>query len=153
MLFDDWYAEARASEINDSNAMALATAGTDGLPSVRIGDVIRVDGIEGVVTDIKTRYTLLRDANGRESIIPNEMLLTQRVDNFSLTQSSVALQSTLTVSVDTDVAHVQAVLCQAALQVPQVLQDPPPQAFFTAFTQDGLAGASGGRVIASARSR
>jgi small-conductance mechanosensitive channel len=106
--------------------------------AVRIGDVIRVDGIEGVVTDIKTRYTLLRDANGRESIIPNEMLLTQRVDNFSLTQSSVALQSTLTVSVDSDVEHVQAVLCQAALQVPQVLQDPPPQAYFTAFTQDGL---------------
>jgi small-conductance mechanosensitive channel len=106
--------------------------------AVRIGDVIRVDGIEGVVTDIKTRYTLLRDANGRESIIPNEMLLTQRVDNFSLTQSSVALQSTLTVSVDSDVEHVQAVLCQAALQVPQVLQDPPPQAYFTGFTQDGL---------------
>lgn len=35
-LFDQWYAEARASEINDSNAMALATAGTDGLPSVRM---------------------------------------------------------------------------------------------------------------------
>lgn len=36
MLFDNWYAEARASEINDSNAMALATAGADGLPSVRM---------------------------------------------------------------------------------------------------------------------
>ena len=36
ILFDNWYAEARASEINDSNAMALATAGADGLPSVRM---------------------------------------------------------------------------------------------------------------------
>ena len=36
MLFDNWYAEARASEINDSNALALATAGADGLPSVRM---------------------------------------------------------------------------------------------------------------------
>jgi pyridoxamine 5'-phosphate oxidase len=35
-LFQDWYAEARASELNDSNAMALATAGADGLPSVRM---------------------------------------------------------------------------------------------------------------------
>lgn len=35
-LFDQWYAEARAGEINDSNAMALATAGADGLPSVRM---------------------------------------------------------------------------------------------------------------------
>ena len=35
-LFDEWFAEARTSEINDSNAMARATAGTDGQPSVRM---------------------------------------------------------------------------------------------------------------------
>ena len=35
-LFDAWMAEARASEPNDANAMALATATPDGLPSVRM---------------------------------------------------------------------------------------------------------------------
>jgi pyridoxamine 5'-phosphate oxidase len=35
-IFDAWYAEARASEPNDSNAMALATADTAGHPSVRM---------------------------------------------------------------------------------------------------------------------
>lgn len=35
-LFDDWYAEARDREINDSNAMALATADVQGRPSVRM---------------------------------------------------------------------------------------------------------------------
>ncbi len=35
-LFDAWYAEARASEPNDSNAMALATADAEGRPSVRM---------------------------------------------------------------------------------------------------------------------
>ncbi|WP_288458074.1 pyridoxamine 5'-phosphate oxidase [uncultured Sphingomonas sp.] len=35
-LFDTWYAEARTSEPNDSNAMALATADADGRPSVRM---------------------------------------------------------------------------------------------------------------------
>ena len=35
-LFDGWYAEARDSEPNDSNAMALATATPDGAPSVRM---------------------------------------------------------------------------------------------------------------------
>ncbi|MCF8708107.1 pyridoxamine 5'-phosphate oxidase [Rhizorhapis sp. SPR117] len=35
-LFDDWYAQARASEINDSNAMALATADAQGQPSLRM---------------------------------------------------------------------------------------------------------------------
>ena len=35
-LFDQWLAEARVSEVNDSNAMALATADKDGRPSVRM---------------------------------------------------------------------------------------------------------------------
>lgn len=35
-LFNEWYAEARTSEINDSNAMALATVDADGRPSVRM---------------------------------------------------------------------------------------------------------------------
>ncbi len=35
-LFEAWYAEARASELNDSNAMALATADGEGRPSVRM---------------------------------------------------------------------------------------------------------------------
>ena len=35
-LFDEWFAEARTAEINDSNAMALATTGADGQPSVRM---------------------------------------------------------------------------------------------------------------------
>lgn len=35
-LFDSWYQEARTTEPNDSNAMALATAGADGMPHVRM---------------------------------------------------------------------------------------------------------------------
>jgi pyridoxamine 5'-phosphate oxidase len=35
-VFDAWYAEARETEPNDSNAMALATVGSDGQPSVRM---------------------------------------------------------------------------------------------------------------------
>ena len=36
LLFDEWLAEARASEVNDPEAMALATAGADGQPAVRM---------------------------------------------------------------------------------------------------------------------
>lgn len=35
-LFDEWYSQARETEINDSNAMALATADAQGHPSVRM---------------------------------------------------------------------------------------------------------------------
>jgi pyridoxamine 5'-phosphate oxidase len=47
-LFDHWYAEARGSELNDSNAVALATATPDGLPSVRMV-LLKGHGPEGFV--------------------------------------------------------------------------------------------------------
>ena len=47
-LFDHWYAEARASEINDSNAMALATVNADGQPAVRMV-LLKGHGPEGFV--------------------------------------------------------------------------------------------------------
>jgi small-conductance mechanosensitive channel len=106
--------------------------------SVRIGDYIKVDGLEGKVTDIKTRYTLLRDPNGRESIIPNEMLLTQRVDNLSLSDPQIAVQCTYIMSLDADINQVQALLCQAALQSEAVLRDPPPQAMLNRVDAAGL---------------
>jgi small-conductance mechanosensitive channel len=106
--------------------------------SVRIGDYIKVDGLEGRVTDIKTRYTLLRDPSGRESIIPNEMLLTQRVDNLSLSDPQIAVNYSFTLGTEVDIAKVQALLCQAALQSERVLRDPQPQAFLSKVDAAGL---------------
>ena len=106
--------------------------------SVRIGDYIKVDGLEGRVTDIKTRYTLLRDPSGRESIIPNEMLLTQRVDNLSLSDPQIAVKCSFTLGTEVDIAKVQALLCQAALQSERVLRDPEPQAFLSKVDAAGL---------------
>ena len=106
--------------------------------SVRIGDYIKVDGLEGRVTDIKTRYTLLRDPSGRESIIPNEMLLTQRVDNLSLSDPQIAVNCSFTLGTEVDIAQVQALLCQAALQSERVLRDPEPQAFLSKVDAAGL---------------
>ena len=106
--------------------------------SVRIGDYIKVDGLEGRVTDIKTRYTLLRDPSGRESIIPNEMLLTQRVDNLSLSDPQIAVNCSFTLGTEVDIGQVQALLCKAALQSERVLHDPEPQAFLSKVDAAGL---------------
>jgi pyridoxamine 5'-phosphate oxidase len=59
-LFDQWFAEARASEPNDPEAMALATAGADGMPSVRMV-LLKGHGPEGF-----TFYTNVGSAKGRE---------------------------------------------------------------------------------------
>jgi pyridoxamine 5'-phosphate oxidase len=59
-LFDTWYAEARESEPNDSNAMALATATPDGMPSLRMV-LLKGHGPEGF-----TFYTNARSRKGGE---------------------------------------------------------------------------------------
>ena len=106
--------------------------------SVRIGDYIKVDGLEGRVTDIKTRYTLLRDPSGRESIIPNDMLLTQRVDNLSLSDPQIAVHCTYPLGTDVDIDRVLDLLNSAALQSERVLREPPPQAFLSKVESAGL---------------
>ncbi len=106
--------------------------------SLRIGDFVRVDGFEGRVTDIKTRYTLVRASNGSESVVPNELLLTQRVENLSLESRHLLQSCTFWVELDSDVAQVQALLVQAALGTEQVLADPAPMALLAEVSPQGL---------------
>ena len=106
--------------------------------SLRIGDFVRVDGFEGRVTDIKTRYTLVRASNGSESVVPNELLLTQRVENLSLESRHLLQTCTFWVGLESDVDRVQALLSQAALSVEWVLSQPAPQALLGEVAPQGL---------------
>lgn len=106
--------------------------------SLRIGDFVRVDGFEGRVTDIKTRYTLVRAGNGSESVVPNELLLTQRVENLSLESRHLLQTCTFWVGLESDVERVQALLIQAALGVEWVLPTPEPQALLGEVAPQGL---------------
>lgn len=106
--------------------------------SLRIGDTVTVDGFEGVVTDIKTRYTLIRAANGRESIVPNELIMTQRLENLSLADPKVLLSTQVTVGYESDVAKVQSILCAAAAASERVLTEPAPSAMLSHLGADGL---------------
>ncbi len=106
--------------------------------SLRIGDFVRVDGFEGRVTDIKTRYTLVRAGNGSESVVPNELLLTQRVENLSLESRHLLQTCTFWVGLESDVERVQALLTQAALSAEWVLSTPAPQALLGEVAPQGL---------------
>ena len=79
--------------------------------SLRIGDTIKVDSFEGRITDITTRYTVVRAGNGRESLVPNEMLITQRVENCSFADPKVALTTVVQVAYGTDVDRADAGCC------------------------------------------
>jgi small-conductance mechanosensitive channel len=106
--------------------------------SMRIGDMVRVDNFEGRITDISTRYTVIRALNGRESIVPNEMMITQRIENSSLADSKVALTTTVQVAYGTEVEVLMPRLREAVAAVPRVVADPAPGVNLTAFAADGL---------------
>lgn len=106
--------------------------------SLRIGDLVKVDNFEGRITDINTRYTVLRSAGGRESIVPNEVLITQRVENASLADTKLLLSTVVQVAYGTDLDAVRPALQEAVAKVIRVLPDPIPAVHLTAFASDGL---------------
>ena len=59
-LFDQWFAEARAAEVNEPEAMAVATTGADGQPSVRMV-LLKAHGPDGFVF-----YTHEQSAKGAD---------------------------------------------------------------------------------------
>jgi small-conductance mechanosensitive channel len=106
--------------------------------SLRIGDMVKVDGFEGRISDIRTRYTVIRALNGRESIVPNEMLITQRVENSSLADQKVAISGTVQVAYGTDVRALQLKIQEAVGRVARVLADPAPAVQLAEFGADGI---------------
>ena len=106
--------------------------------SVRIGDMVKVDGFEGRITEINTRYTLIRALTGRESIVPNEMLITQRVENSSLADPNVVVETAVQVGYGTDLDVVLPALAKAIVEIPRVLAVPAPNVYLRGFGADGL---------------
>ena len=106
--------------------------------ALRIGDMVRVDGFDGQITDIRARYTVIRSGSGRESIVPNEMMVTQRVENLSLADRRVWQSTVVGVEYGCDVELVQTLLRQAALSSKRVLREPAPFVGLTAFAADAL---------------
>ncbi len=106
--------------------------------SISIGDMISVEKFNGEVTDIKTRYTVLKGFDGGEAIIPNEMLVSNPVQNYSLTDRSVVMTTDLTVAYKTDLETLLPLLVQATASVDRVSKENEPSAYLIKFGADGL---------------
>jgi small-conductance mechanosensitive channel len=106
--------------------------------SMRIGDMVRVDNFEGRISDINARFTVIRSLTGRESIVPNEILITSRVENLSLADPRVWQSTVVGVAYGSDVELVSRLLVDAATAQDRVLHDPAPAAALSAFGADGL---------------
>ena len=106
--------------------------------SLRIGDNVRLDNFEGRITRINARYSVILSLTGREAIVPNEMLISSRVENLSLANPQVWQSTVVSVAYSSDVDLVMALMLQAALSQARVLREPEPSLALSNFGADGL---------------
>ncbi|MFJ2993289.1 mechanosensitive ion channel family protein [Pandoraea sp. NPDC087047] len=106
--------------------------------SVRLGDLITVAPYHGTVSQINTRYTVVRGLDGVEALVPNEQLVTNVVQNHSFTETRGRAKVNVQVAYSADVELAMALMLKAAEDVPRVLSDPAPSALLLNFGADGM---------------
>ncbi len=106
--------------------------------SIRPGDVISVDQSFGWVQALHARYVVIKDRDGVERLIPNEMLITNPVINWSYSDRNVRLKIPVAISYDNDPEQAMALLLQAARANERVLAEPAPAARLMAFGDSGI---------------
>nr|WP_037383682.1 mechanosensitive channel MscK [Serratia sp. DD3] len=100
---------------------------------VRIGDTITIGTFSGSVSKIRIRATTIVDFDRKEVIIPNKAFVTERLINWSLSDTITRVLIKVGVAYGSDLDKVKAVLLQAAQENPLVMTDPEPAVFFLSF--------------------
>ncbi len=105
---------------------------------VRVGDVVTVDGVTGVVTRTRARATTIRDFDLKELIVPNKEFITGRVLNWTLTDEVSRLLLPVGIAYGSDVELASRLLLEATQRHPSVLPEPAPSVNFEAFGDSTL---------------
>lgn len=92
--------------------------------SIKPGDVISVEGTYGQIISIHARYASVLTRDGHEILIPNELLITERVRNWSFTDKKVRLKIPVGISYDADVEKAIELCIEAAGNIPRVQKEP-----------------------------
>jgi small-conductance mechanosensitive channel len=106
--------------------------------SIKPGDVISVGDSFGWVEEMGARYTAVATRDGREFLIPNEDLVTQRVVNWSHTSEDIQVEVKFGTSYDCDPHKVIGLAIAAANSQPRVLAKPPPVCFLVEFGESSV---------------
>lgn len=105
--------------------------------SIKPGDVIAVNDTKGstfgVVERIGVRAISVTTRDNREILIPNEILMTTQVENWSYSSRLVGITIPVGISYESDLELAEKLLLEAALTVPRVLADPAPSVLLSAF--------------------
>lgn len=92
--------------------------------SIKPGDTIAIEGYFGRVDSLGARYVSVTTRDGIEYLIPNEELITSRVENWSHSHHLLRLHQTIGVHYDSDIHKVIDLCLEAAHETPRILEDP-----------------------------
>ena len=105
---------------------------------IRIGDYVTIGEQSGTVSRIKIRATTLSDLDNREILIPNEALISERVTNWTLSNSVTRLIIPVGIAYGSDTDKARDIMLDALKANPKVLDTPAPNVLFTGFGDSSL---------------
>ncbi len=105
---------------------------------IRVGDIVTVDDVSGVVSRIRIRATSITNWDRKEYVVPNKEFITGRLLNWTLSDKINRIVINVGISYGSDTERAREILLQAANSHPLILQDPPSVATFEGFGDSAL---------------
>jgi small-conductance mechanosensitive channel len=106
---------------------------------IQVGDSVQLDDLAGEVRRIGIRSSTLRTPEGADVIVPNAMMIAERVTNWTLSDRTRRVDLDIQVAYDADAARILALLVDVARRDSRVHSDPPPEALLVRFGESSAA--------------
>src|ERR1700689_669098 len=106
--------------------------------SVKPGDIVTIGDSSGRISAMKPRYISVAAGDGREFLIPNEDLVTQKVTNWTYTDKNTLVKVIFGTNYDADPHLVCKLAVDIAAAAPRAIKGKPPSCLLTEFTEAGM---------------
>jgi small-conductance mechanosensitive channel len=106
--------------------------------SVKPGDLVTIGDSTGRINEMKTRYISVAAGDGREFLIPNEDLITQKVVNWTYTDKNTLVKVNFGTNYEADPRLVCKLAIDVAAATPRALKGKPPNCILTEFAEAGM---------------
>ena len=106
--------------------------------SVKPGDLVTIGDSSGRISAMKTRYISVAAGDGREFLIPNEDLVTQKVVNWTYTDKNTLVKVLFGTNYEADPRLVCKLAIEVASAAPRALKNKPPNCILTEFAEAGM---------------
>jgi small-conductance mechanosensitive channel len=106
--------------------------------SVKPGDLVTIGDSSGRISAMKTRYISVAAGDGREFLIPNEDLVTQKVVNWTYTDKNTLVKVGFGTNYDADPRLVCKLAIDIAAAAPRAIKNKPPNCILVEFAEAGM---------------